>query len=371
MATNIPGAFGLLAIAMSVFFILSIADAQNPPDPAKPHHTGQGFRNPDSEGSSGFLPFLKWRWDRLWQSMPSPESYHFPIAQNDPAFLKSNRTMTTVTWIGHATLLVQMAGKNILTDPQFSDRASPFSWIGPKRVVRPGLSLEQLPEIDVVVISHNHYDSLDTSTIRKLFERPGGRETRFFVPLGLKSWFEALGVSNVIEMDWWDKQRVSGLEIIAVPVHHWSKRGLFDGSKTLWAGWALRSENFSFFFAGDSGYTQTFKEIGRRLGPFDLAAIPIGAYEPRWFMRSHHMNPEEAVQVHRDVAAKKSVGIHWGTFILSDEPLDEPPKKLAEARQKYGVSERDFGVLQHGQTIVLERAAAKQNLSSSSSNLIH
>jgi L-ascorbate metabolism protein UlaG (beta-lactamase superfamily) len=371
MLANMPASCSLFAITLGVVLFLTVAGAQTSPDPAKPHHTEHGFRNADSVGSSGFFAFLKWRWDRLWQSAPSPESYNFTLARNVPAFLKANRTVTTVTWVGHATLLVQMAGKNILTDPQFSERASPVSWIGPKRVVPPGLSLEQLPEIDVVVISHNHYDSLDTSTISKLFERSGGRETRFFVPLGLKSWFESLGVSNVIEMDWWDKASVSGLEIIAVPVHHWSKRGLFDGSKTLWAGWVIQSGNFNFLFAGDSGYTPIFQEIGRRLGPFDLAAIPIGAYEPRWFMRSHHMNPEEAVQVHRDVAAKKSVAIHWGTFVLSDEPLDEPPKKLAEARAKHGLSEQDFRVLQHGETVVLEGALAKPSPPSSSLNLTH
>ncbi|MBM4328023.1 MAG: MBL fold metallo-hydrolase [Deltaproteobacteria bacterium] len=356
--TNIVGGCGLLASALGVAFFLSVVGAENPSDPAKSHHTEHGFRNPDARGSSGFISFLKWRWDRLWKPASSPESYRFPLASNDPAFLKSNRSLTTVTWIGHATLLVQLAGKNILTDPLFSDRASPFPWVGPKRAVPPGLPLERLPEIDVVVISHSHYDSLDTATMKKLLERPGGPETLFFVPLGLKSWFQALGVARVIEMDWWEKHRVSGLEIIAVPAHHWSKRGLFDGNKTLWAGWVIRSENFSLFFAGDSGYTPIFREIGRRLGPFDVAAIPIGAYEPRWFMRFHHMNPDEAVQVHRDVAAKMSVGIHWGTFVLSDEPLDEPPMKLAEARAKYGLSEQDFRVLQHGQTIFPERATA-------------
>ncbi len=286
--------------------------------------------------------------------LPSPESFNFPLAKNDPVFLKNNRLKTTLTWIGHATMLLQLRGRNILTDPHFSDRASPVQWVGPKRVVPPGLSLEDLPAIDIVVISHDHYDSLDTSSILSLANRPAGDRTTFYVPLGLKAWFNDLGIKRVFELDWWDSRKADNLEIIAVPVHHWSKRILVSRNRTLWAGWVIKAHDFSFFFAGDSGYKPIFKEIGHRLGPFDLSAIPIGAYEPRWFMRHHHMSPGEAVQVHLDVGSKKSVGMHWGTFPLTDEPLDEPPKELEKARKSYKLAPDEFVVLKHGETMILD-----------------
>ncbi|MFC1856720.1 MBL fold metallo-hydrolase [Thermodesulfobacteriota bacterium] len=298
--------------------------------------------------------FFKWRLERLSKDIPPPESYNFPLADNDPAFLKSNQNKTTLTWIGHATVLLQLEGKNILTDPHFSKRASPVQWAGPQRVVPVGLALEDLPQIDVVLISHDHYDSLDKSSILGLFHRNGGRETLFLVPLGLKKWFTKIGIRRVSELDWWDRHDLPDLTVVAVPVHHWSKRSLFSRNTTLWAGWVIRSERFRFFFCGDTGYAPIFKEIGRKIGPFDLSAIPIGAYEPRWFMRHHHITPEEAVQIHLNVCSGKSVAIHWGTFILTDEPLDEPPQRLEKALREEGIGPNEFQVLQHGETIILK-----------------
>ncbi|MDP2647603.1 MAG: MBL fold metallo-hydrolase, partial [Desulfobacterales bacterium] len=258
---------------------------------------------------------------------------------------------TTLTWIGHATMLLQLKGINILTDPQYSERASPFQWTGPRRVVPPGLALDKTPPIHLVIISHDHYDSLDRPSLRKLYARKGGGETTFLVPLGLKRWFEAEGIRRVIELDWWDQYDYRDLKITAVPVQHWSQRRPFERNKTLWAGWVVQSADFRFFFAGDTGYAGIFKEIGSKLGPFDLSAIPIGAYEPRWFMRTFHVNPREAVRIHLDVRSKKSVAMHWGTFPLTDEPLDEPPGKLAEALKELRVPEEAFQVLQHGETL--------------------
>jgi N-acyl-phosphatidylethanolamine-hydrolysing phospholipase D len=341
-----------LAIITSSFFLLTCAAPPHHQD--KPHHTKKGFKNVYSYEEPGFVDFLKWRWSRLWKETPKPDDYHFPLANNDPAFLGANREITTLTWIGHATVLFQLEGNNILTDPHFSERASPVQWVGPRRVVPPGLALKDLPPIDIVVISHDHYDSLDTQSIVKLYEREGGKETTFFVPLGLKSWFKSLGIIKVVEMDWWDQYEASGLNIIAVPVHHWSQRTPFSKNRTLWAGWAIQSTNFRFFFCGDSGYTPIFKEIGAQLGPFDLSAIPIGAYEPQWFMRYHHISPEEALQVHLDIRSRKSVAIHWGTFVLTDEPLDEPPQRLKKALDEKGLSREVFLALMHGETITLE-----------------
>lgn len=338
---------------MSIIPVLLLSCTAQEPHSNKPHHTQDGFRNVRPCEEHDFLDFLKWRWNRLWRNIPSPQDYNFPLAKNDPAFLKHSRRKTTLTWIGHATVLLQLEGKNILTDPHYSERASPVRWAGPERVIGPGLSFEALPPIDIVVISHDHYDALDKQTVIKLYKREGGKKTTFFVPLGLKSWFEDLGMRQVVELDWWEEYTEENLRITAVPVQHWSKRSLFSTNKTLWAGWVIQSNNFRFLFIGDSGYTPHFKEIGRKLGPFDLAAIPIGAYEPRWFMRPHHICPEEAVQVHLDARSQKSVPIHWGTFILSDEPLDEPPKRLEKAKKERGLSEEEFIVLKHGETIVL------------------
>ena len=342
----------LFVLSFVSFFSLTCAAQKT--EHSEPHHEKDGFRNIYIEDESKFFDFLKWRWKRLGKNIPGPEDYDFPLAQNDPAFLRSNTEKVTLTWIGHATVLLQLKGKNILTDPHFSERASPVQWAGPKRVVPPGIPLQALPPIHMVVISHDHYDSLDEQTLLKLHQREGGGETQFFVPLGLKSWFEGLGIKRVMELDWWDKYEEADLKITAVPLQHWSKRGLFSRNKTLWAGWVIQANDFRFFFAGDTGYAPHFKEIGRRLGPFDLSAIPIGAYEPRWFMRNHHINPEEALQVHLDVRSKKSVAIHWGTFILTDEPLDEPPRRLEKARRAHGRPEEEFLILEHGETIILD-----------------
>jgi N-acyl-phosphatidylethanolamine-hydrolysing phospholipase D len=345
---------GLRFLTLSFICMSAVNCATHTPLAEKPHHTQNGFKNIHEYEEHDFWDFLRWRREQANKEVPRAESYHFPLAQNDPDFLKQNRDKKTLTWIGHATVLLQVAGYNILTDPHFSRRASPVQWAGPERVAAPGLALEDLPPIDIVVISHDHYDALDEQTIKRLHQRPGGGKTRFYVPLGLKKWFAARGVDRVIEMDWWDTSQDGLLEIIAVPVQHWSKRSLFSRNKTLWAGWVIGSDDFRFIFVGDTGYTPDFKEIGEKLGPFDLAAIPIGAYEPRWFMARHHINPEEAVQIHKDIGSRKSVAIHWGTFILTDEPLDEPPQKLAAALQENKISRDDFLVLKHGETIILD-----------------
>jgi N-acyl-phosphatidylethanolamine-hydrolysing phospholipase D len=342
------------AILMTGIFFFSVSCAATAQEGMKKHHTDRGFRNLHLREDHGFLDFLKWRWERIWKDIPSADSYQFPLAKNDPAFLRSNRNHTTLTWIGHATLLLQMKGKNILTDPQFSERASPVQWAGPGRVVPPGIAMENLPDIDIVIISHDHYDSLDTNTVRKLYSRAGGDNTIFFVPLGLREWFLKLGINNVIEMDWWEEQELDGLRVIATPMQHWGKRSPFSRNEHLWASWVIIADDFRFYFGGDTGYSPHFRETGDRFGPFDLAALPIGAYEPRWFMRDHHINPEEAVQAHTELRSKKSVAMHWGTFMLTDEPLDEPPVRLKKAMGEKGVPEEEFLVLQHGETIVLD-----------------
>jgi N-acyl-phosphatidylethanolamine-hydrolysing phospholipase D len=333
-------------------------------DPNKPHHTAQGFRNNYPTGPRG--SFWKWQRERWDKGLPKiPEGgYHFEQVQPDLARLKSNRTQPTLTWIGHATFLLQLGGLNILTDAHLTERASPLSFAGPRRVVPPAIELRDLPHIDAVVVSHSHYDHLDRSTVKRLASQAGG-SPRFFVPLGLKAWFAGRAIREVTELDWWDEIDYRGLKLTLVPVQHWSARTPWDRDATLWGGWVVEQPGFRFLFTGDTGYSQDFQDIGRRFGGFDLAAIPIGAYEPRWFMGIMHVNPEEAVKIHRDIRARASVAMHWGTFILTDEPLDEPPRRLAEARRAAGVSPEEFFLMKHGETMELAplfgEAAASRN----------
>jgi N-acyl-phosphatidylethanolamine-hydrolysing phospholipase D len=327
------------------------ACAANPRfDPDKPHHTRTGFRNVHPQESRG--SFWKWQWERWRKGLPEtpPGGYRFEVLEPDVPFLKANARETTVTWIGHATLLIQLGGVNILTDPHLSERASPVSFAGPKRVVPPALTFGELPRIDIVLISHNHYDHLDGRTVRRLASSSGGPPL-FLVPLGLKDWFGRRGIRNVREMDWWETESVLGLKLHFVPVQHWSARSPFDRNRTLWGAWVVERPGFRFFFCGDAGYSDDFREIARRFGSFDLAAIPIGAYEPRWFMKAAHLNPPEAVLVHRELNIRLSIAIQWGTFVLSDEPLDEPPVRLAEALAAAGVDPCRFMTLRHGETI--------------------
>jgi N-acyl-phosphatidylethanolamine-hydrolysing phospholipase D len=261
-------------------------------------------------------------------------------------------------------VLVQAGGLNVLTDPIFSERASPVQIVGPKRALPPGIALQALPPIDVVVISHNHYDHLDRASVMELdFKaRSEGGSTVFLVPLGQKPWFENLGIRDVVELDWWQKHTVRGVDFFLTPVQHWSARGVADRSTTLWGGWAVFGKDLHWYFGGDAGFSKDIADTRAHFatrhtdalgGGFDVALIPVGAYEPRWFMRDQHMDPQEAVQAHLDLGAKRSVGIHWGTFALTDEPLDQPPRDLAMARAARGLAEADFTVMKVGETRAL------------------
>lgn len=318
---------------------------------------GGVFQNNDPQAPQGSL--LKWRWNALIHGLPPAPAnhYQFPVDHPDVGWLHANRSENTLTWIGHATALVQIGGVNILTDPVFSQRASPFSFIGPSRRTPPGLRLSELPHIDVVLISHSHYDHLDTASVRALNAQAGG-PPRFLVPLGIKRWLAGKGIDNAEELNWGDRTRVAGLDVWFVPATHWSARSMGDRNDTLWGGWVVKtppgaSHPYSLYFAGDTGYSNDAKRIGAAFGGFDLALIPIGAYAPRWFMAPQHIDPEEAVKVFRDVGARQAIGIHWGTFELTDEPLDEPPAKLAGATRAAGLPDDAFSVLHHGQMIRL------------------
>ncbi|MDX1607049.1 MAG: MBL fold metallo-hydrolase, partial [Candidatus Competibacterales bacterium] len=303
----------------------------------KPHHTPHGFRNNADHPRQTLPGLIRFGYRHL--QLPEP-AVKLPLADNDPAFLRQNSTEPTLTWIGHDTFLLQLDGFNLLLDPHFTRRASPWPFGRPERLVPPGLSFADLPRIDAVVISHNHYDHLDLGSVKRLYA--DHRESiHFFVPLGLKAWFRDQGIASVTELDWWESRRYRGFEFHATPVQHSSARTGLDRNRTLWAGWVVRSAGFAFYFAGDTGYNRDdFVATRERLGPFDLAALPIGAYEPRWFMRSMHVNPAEAVQIFQDLQARYAVGMHWGTFRLTDEPIDEPPRKLAAALDAAGIEQQ-------------------------------
>ena len=333
------------------------------------HHRDGHFQNNHLEFQPRSLSeVLRWKWEAARAGRPRPPGTPIPVAQPDLPFIQRNHGQAqqpAVTWIGHATVLAQVGGLNVLTDPIFSERASPVQFIGPKRHQPPGLSLAQLPKIDLVLVSHNHYDHMDEGSLQALAKQPGGGPW-FVVPLGLAEWFRRRGIDRVVELDWWQchtMQTSRGLiELLLVPAQHWSARGLGDRMKTLWGGFALLAPDCHLFFAGDTGYSRDFADIrehfaGRQTeaqgGSFDIALIPIGAYEPRWFMNDQHVNVEEALKIHRDLGAKRSLGVHWGTFELTDEPLDEPPRQLAAQRSSLGIPEQEFFTLAIGQTQVL------------------
>jgi len=334
-------------------------------DTATPrHHRDGGFQNNylDFE-PKGLGALLQWRVDAWREGLPKPPRMPIPVVKADLAYLHSNAAAgpamePSISWIGHATMLVQAGGATLLTDPIFSQRASPLAFLGPKRHVGPGIALADLPHIDAVVISHNHYDHLDDASVQPLATQSGGSPV-FIVPLGLKAWFAKRGIERVVELDWWQAHSVGAVEIVLTPVQHWSGRGLTDRMATLWGGYAVFAPDFHVFFAGDTAYSKHFGDVRARFaarhdaangGGFDVALLPIGAYEPRWFMKAQHVDPQEAVQIHLDLNAKQSIGMHWGTFELTDESLDQPPIDLAAARQAHGLADAAFSVLAIGET---------------------
>eukprot|EP00879_Flechtneria_rotunda_P018761 GHRR01019694.1.p1 GENE.GHRR01019694.1~~GHRR01019694.1.p1 ORF type:complete len:406 (+),score=109.99 GHRR01019694.1:100-1317(+) len=287
----------------------------------------------------------------------------FPLVQPDAAALANPPAAAVqALWVGHATMLVQMQGLTFITDPVFSQRPSPVQFAGPRRAVQPALVPESpaMPHLDFVLISHNHYDHLDNGSVNRLFKR-FGHALSWYVPLGLKAWFRSKGITNVTELDWWQEAQHPGtkVRVVLTPAQHWSARGAFDRRATLWGGWAVLGEQLRFWFAGDTGYCPVFAEIGDRLGPFDLSAIPIGAYNPRNFMRPMHIGPEEAVTIHQEVRSKRSVGVHCCTFFLTTEPLDEPPQLLLDTLAQQGLNPQEFITLRHGAII---QSAAGQDL---------
>jgi L-ascorbate metabolism protein UlaG (beta-lactamase superfamily) len=297
--------------------------------PISDHYNGSEFFNPGGNKLHSFFEIMKWKLSGTaspWPAKVVNKTYDFKSIQSDQK--------AVVTFINHGTFLIQLKNLNILTDPIYSDRASPVSFAGPVRVREPGIQFDKLPRIDVVIISHNHYDHLDLDTLKKIKNK---FNPLFLVPLGDMKLLKSEGIKNVQEMDWWQNIDVKGVGITFAPAQHWSARGLFDKCESLWGSYFVLSQEFKFYFAGDTGLGPHFKNIRNRLGIPDLALLPIGAYDPPHIMQHHHMNPEEAIQAHQDLESKFSIGMHFGTFQLTDEAYDEPMKRLENEKQKKNI----------------------------------
>ncbi len=283
------------------------------------------------------------RWAKTRRPKPWPRWVESDVSFA-PATLSDGQL--ALTFVNHSTFLIQTSSQSVLTDPVWADRASPVQWAGPARAHAPGIPFDQLPRIDVVLVSHNHYDHMDLSTLRRLQTRC---EPRIVTTLGNKGYLEARGVRGVTELGWWDTYD----GITATPAQHFSARTPFDRNQTLWAGFVCTFGARRLFFAGDSGYYSHFRAIGARLGPLDVSLMPIGAYEPRWFMSAAHMNPDDAVRAHLDLGSPLSVAMHFGCFQLTDEAIDEPVHDLRQALDTHGVRASAFRVLHPGETLVL------------------
>jgi L-ascorbate metabolism protein UlaG (beta-lactamase superfamily) len=260
-----------------------------------------------------------------------------------------------ITFIGHSTFLIQTPTGNLLTDPVYSQGAGPLGVVGPQRVRQPALRFEDLPPISTVLLSHNHYDHCDLPTLRRLADR---FDPVVVTPLGNGRLVRSARIRRVEELDWWQDATIPALPVTLTPARHFSARTPFDRNRALWGGFLIRTGGARILFAGDTAYTAGFSDVRRRLGPIDLALLPIGAYEPRWFMQSVHMNPAEAVQAHLDLEAAQSIGMHFGTFQLTTEGIDDPVRSLLEACRARGVPSPRFRTLDFGESARVDRAKA-------------
>jgi len=329
----------LVAVAVGYFFL----SAPKYRGPVNDHFDGRQFVNPGGVKANGFPELLKWVTNRHpgpWEAAPDARPGPRPPGRVGPGELR-------VTFVNHSTFLLQFNGVNILTDPIYEERVSPFPFIGPKRTRPPGIRFEELPKIDLLLLSHNHWDHLEIVTVRRIFERD---RPRVVTPLGVGQFLEGSGVPGAVDLDWEQAFKINdSLTVTAVRAQHFSGRGVGDRDATLWCGYVLKSPHGAVYFAGDSGYGPFFRETGVRHGPFRLAIIPIGAYKPEWFMSPIHCSPQQAVQIHRDVRSQQSVACHFGTFPLADDGPEDPVTDLKIALRANQIPEEQFWVLKEGE----------------------
>ncbi len=312
-----------------------------PPQQFPNHFDGKRFFNPNAPQARGFLDVLRWKLKTRPEKGPAFVSDVTP--SKPPGHVGANELR--VTLINHSSVLLQCGGVNVLTDPVWSERVSPFTWIGPRRRREPGVRWDDLPRIDIVLLSHNHYDHLDLETLRRLASRG---QSKFVAPTGVGKLLESQNIGQVCELDWGQSTRLAATTIHSVPAFHFSARGAFDRNQTLWCGYVMEWEGRNIYFAGDTGFGNHFASIRERFGAPDLAFLPIGAYEPVWFMSPIHMSPDEAVRAHQILEAKTSIAIHHGTFQLADDAIDTPKRRLRECNP--GDS---FLVLDNGASVTL------------------
>ena len=305
------------------------------------------FSDRATRPARGPLDILRWNVvDRITgRALPRDRSgYRPPVRETDASLVA--RPEPALTWIGHATFVLRLGGKRVATDPIFSARIAGTV----KRTVPPGVALEDLPPLDVVTVTHNHMDHMDLPTLRRI-----GPKAKYVVPLGNGAILRKNGLEDVVELDWWERHEEGGLAITCVPARHWSMRAPWTRDEALWSGFVYSSSDGVAYHSGDTGYFDGFKEIGARVGPVDWALLPIGAYEPRWFMEPQHMNPEDAAQAFIDLGARTFVAMHWGTFRLTDEPLGEPPERIRKAFAERGLDASRLWILDVGERRELAR----------------
>jgi len=307
------------------------------------HFDGHKFINPGNAKAKGLGDVLQWMVKR--KQGPWIEKNEATYGEKPPAQINEG---VKITFVNHSTFLIQIAGVNILTDPIWSERTSPFQFAGPKRMKQPGIRFEDLPHIDYIILSHNHYDHLDINTIKNIYKV---HQPKIVTPLGVKSFLVENKITSVTDLDWWQETPLTdSLVIQSVPAQHFSGRGVFDRDATLWCGFVIKSQRGNIYFAGDTGYNKaTFKEIGDRCAPISVALIPIGAYKPAWFMSPIHCSPAEALQIHHDVNATQSIATHFGTFPLADDGEDEATNELARAMKESNLPAHKFLVLKEGE----------------------
>jgi L-ascorbate metabolism protein UlaG (beta-lactamase superfamily) len=311
-----------------------------------PRFDGRRYENPGESASRTMRELLRWQLTAVRRPWPAwVEQEH---AVTLPGAVPTGTL--ALTFVNHSTFLLQTGAATILTDPVWSDRASPLPFAGPRRVHAPGVPFDRLPRIDIVLVSHNHYDHMDLHTLRRLEARD---RPRFVTGTGNSPFLRTRGLSRVDELTWWQSIDFGTVRITMGPAQHFSARTPFDRNRTLWGSFVIEGDWPRVFFAADTGYWRHFEEVRASFGAIELALLPIGAYEPRWFMRPAHMNPADAVQAHLDLQARLSVAMHFGTFRLTDEARDEPPRQLGEALDARGVPRDRFRVLRPGQTLTV------------------
>lgn len=316
--------------------------------PVSDHFDGKQFFSPSGQSAKGPTDVLKWlafRKRSRWKLRAGRQNVPPPVKRSGAP---------RITFVNHSTFLIQYDGLNILTDPVWSERVSPFSFAGPGRVRPPGIAMNSLPDIDFVLLTHNHYDHLDLPSLKALLAR---HNYKLIVPLGVRAFLEAKQFEVVTELDWWQEFPLSGdLSVQSVPAQHFSGRGGFDRDATLWCGYVLKGNNGNIYFAGDTGYNaSTFVTIGKRCGPFIASILPIGAYIPQWFMSPVHCSPAEAVRIHLDVESPLSIACHYGTFPLADEAQDQPEEDLKKAIRESRITPESFILLPEGQPLELKK----------------